>query len=335
MPTSIVWFYLPDREPLGGIDAEALDPDRDAGLMTTGLYAWILQTFLRLRAADLPVRLVQSPPGTGTVVVHVEHVERLLADAPAPDDLFVVTPRMDRRPQVLADLEVVQNITSIGPYQAFVPFWLQPGLIPRNEARGERLETATFMGFRESLADELATSCWADALSAAGFTWDLRVLTFGRNEDLLRNPWSDYSAVDAVVALRPRSAWPAAEKPASKLVNAWAAGVPAVLGPEVAYRELRRTPLDYIEVESPTEALAALVKLRDDSDLYSAMVANGRVRAREFGHERVAARWADLLWRDVPARSRTYRHRVSVKRRRERAVVRRLRHRIAARRPVL
>lgn len=334
MPTSPAWFYLPDREALGDLDAEELDPDRDADLITTGLYGWILQTFLRLRAVDLPVRLVEGPPAAGTVVAHVEYVERLLAEAPSPDELFVVTPRMDRPPQPLADLEVVQNVASVGPRQVYIPFWLQPGLVPRDAGRETRLETVTFMGYRESLADELASASWADALSGSGLVWDPRVLTWGRNDDLQRgNRWSDFSSVDAVVALRARSDWPARGKPASKLVNAWAAGVPAVLGPELPYRELRRSPLDYIEVESAREAFEALLKLRDDRGLYAAMVANGQARAREFRHERVAARWADLLWREAPARSRAYRHRLFVKRRHERAAVRRLRQRVAARVP--
>jgi hypothetical protein len=327
----VVSFYMPDREALGDRNADTLDPDRDADLIATGLYGWILQTYLRLRASGLPVRLDDVAPTSGTVVVHVEYVDRLLAEASAPAALFVVTPRMDRGPQLLADLEVVQNLSSVGSHQVYIPFWLQPGLTPRDRTRGTRVENIAFMGNRQSLHDELASPSWEEALVSRNFVWDSRVVTFVRNDQLqLGHRWQDFATVDVIVALRPPPTWPAAGKPASKLINAWAAGVPAILGPETPYRELRRSELDYIEVGNPAEALEALERLRADSELYTAMVANGRQRASEFAHERLVTRWTDLLWRDVPERARSYRHTIFARRRDYRAAVRSARRRITA-----
>jgi hypothetical protein len=327
----VVSFYMPDREALGDRDATTLDPDRDADLIATGLYGWILQTYLRLRASGAPVRLDDSAPKSGTVVAHVEYVDRLLAEASAPADLFVVTPRMDRGPQLLADLEVVQNLSSVGSHQVYIPFWLQPGLIPRDRTRDTRVENVAFMGNRQSLHDALASPPWGEALASRDFVWDSRVVTFVRNDQLQPDHrWQDFATVDVIVALRPPEAWPAAGKPASKLVNAWAAGAPAILGPEAPYRELRRSELDYIEVESPAGILEALDRLRADPELYTAMVANGLERAREFSHERLITRWTDLLWREVPGRARSYRHTIFARRREYRAVARRARNRIAA-----
>jgi hypothetical protein len=261
----------------------------------------------------------------------VEYVERLLAEASAPADLFIVTPRMDRGPQLLADLEVVQNLSSVGPYQIYIPFWLQPGLIPRDTSRGTRVENVAFMGNRQSLHDELLSPAWGEALTSRHFVWDSRIVTFVRNDQLQPgHRWQDFANVDVVVALRPPSAWPAAGKPASKLVNAWAAGAPAILGPEAPYRELRRSELDYIEVESPAEILHALERLRADPELYTAMVANGQRRATEFSHDRLVARWTDLLWEEVPPRVRSYRHSLFARRRDVRASTRRARQRIVA-----
>jgi hypothetical protein len=90
-------------------------------------------------------------------------------------------------------------------------------------------------------------------------------------------------------------------KPGTKLYNAWLAGVPAVLGPEPAFRELRRHELDYLEVTSVEEALAAIDRLRSDPALYRAMVDHGRERARDFSVEAILDRWTDLLWERVPA----------------------------------
>src|SRR5436309_1927650 len=84
---------------------------------------------------------------------------------------------------------------------------------------------------------------------------------------------------DAVLVLAVRPEGRSTNKPASKLVNAWLAGVPALLGPEIAYRELRRSELDYCEVSSLAEAQAAVDRLLGDPGLYNAMVENGRARA--------------------------------------------------------
>src|SRR5687767_8936464 len=95
----VVSFYLPERGALSGVDPVALDPDRDWAIFGTGLYVWILQTFLRLHAAGAPVRLVEAPPAAGLVVAHADHFERVLAEAVSPAHLTIVVARSDRRPQ--------------------------------------------------------------------------------------------------------------------------------------------------------------------------------------------------------------------------------------------
>jgi hypothetical protein len=90
-------------------------------------------------------------------------------------------------------------------------------------------------------------------------------------------------------------------KPATKLVNAWQAGVPALLGPEQAFQELRRSELDYLEVASVAEAREAVLQLRRDPGLYRAMVENGLRRGEEFAPEALVPRWAGLLFETIPA----------------------------------
>lgn len=107
--------------------------------------------------------------------------------------------------------------------------------------------------------------------------------------------WHDYRHADVVLAVRNLTAKDALAKPASKLVNAWLAGVPAILGPEPAYREIRRSDLDYIEVKTAQEALDALARLRSTPGLYQAMVENGRKRGADFTEPATVRRWVDLL----------------------------------------
>ena len=51
-------------------------------------------------------------------------------------------------------------------------------------------------------------------------------------------------------------------KPFTKLVNAWRAGVPAILGPESAFQSLHRENTDYFDVRSLDEIKRSLEALR-------------------------------------------------------------------------
>src|SRR5688572_17927047 len=141
----VVWFYLPEREALGGVDPLTLDPDRDWAIFGTGVYVWILQSFVRLRIAGAPVRLAKEPPEAGTVVVHAASFNRLLSEAVSPSDLTIVVAQSDRPAQPLADFAIVQNASSAGRDRFFIPSWLQPGLIPRDKSRGARVENMAYL----------------------------------------------------------------------------------------------------------------------------------------------------------------------------------------------
>jgi hypothetical protein len=320
-----VSFYLPERQALGGVDPLALDPDRDWAIFGTGVYVWILQTFLRLHIAGAPVRLVEKPPAAGLVVAHADHFQRLLFEAASPADLTIVVARSDRGPQLLADFGVVQNAASVDHYHFFIPSWLQPGLVPRAPERGTRVKEVAYVGAIKELDPDLASAAWAEVLRGRGLHWDNRAIAFAGNDQVYRQlRWNDYASTDVVVALRPPGSWNVRSKPAAKLQNAWAAGVPAILSPEMPYRELRRSRLDFLEARSSADVLAAIDTLRSDPGLYSAMVQNGLERAREFRPDRLVTRWIDLLWREIPERADTRTHQLLAKVRRWRALARRL-----------
>jgi len=96
-------------------------------------------------------------------------------------------------------------------------------------------------------------------------------------------------------------------KPPMKLINAWLAGVPAVLGVESAFRAIREHELDYLEVRSPDELEGALFRLRNDPELYRAMVAHGRARAAGFTTERGREVWKQVLTEDLRERHDAWR----------------------------
>jgi hypothetical protein len=319
-----VYFYFPEREALGGTDPLTIDADRDWFVFGTGVYVWILQTFVRLHAAGAPVRLVDTAPGGGMVVVHADHVARLRSEARAPADLTIVAVRADRKDRPPADFTIVQNAAGADRTSLFVPHWSQPGLVPRDPARGTRVERIGYFGNVKELHPDLADPAWAAMLAGRELSWDTRTISFAGNDRLYREArWHDYSTVDVVVAVRGPEFWGRRSKPATKLQNAWAAGIPAIVSPEIQYRELQRSPLDYLLARSRDDVLAAIEALRSNPQLYADMVRNGRLRAREFTADRVVKCWMNVLWREIPARAATRRHRWLARTRRYRALARR------------
>lgn len=306
-----VVFFLPLEADLERL--AALDPDAAPREFQRGERNWILQAHLRLAAAGFPSELGHELPTDGLVVFHAKHERELLRVRPRGSRAVLVGVRADNRQPLAAEFEIVQNRRWANDRERhYVAHWPQPGLQPRDPARGERFERVAYKGLLENLAPELLDARWRTFLAARGIEWTVDAVAFRPGEmESTELAWSDYTTVDAVVGLRPPSRRRAGSKPASKLVNAWLAGVPALLGPEPAYRELRRSPLDYLEVAGLAEAEAAIERLRADAGLRKAMAEQGRRRAGEHDVDAVAGRWIELLGSTLPrlaaARRRTRR----------------------------
>ena len=88
-------------------------------------------------------------------------------------------------------------------------------------------------------------------------------------------------------------------KPASKLINAWLAGTPALLADEPAFAHLKRSALDYIAIETPQDVIAAVDRLRASPAEYLAMADNGRRRGAAFSAQATKLRWTRFLLDDV------------------------------------
>jgi hypothetical protein len=124
-------------------------------------------------------------------------------------------------------------------------------------------------------------------LGEIGIDWTIRDQHSAKN--------MDYSDVDVVVAVRSFRRKGFIRKPASKLYNAWIAGVPAILGVEFAFREERRSELDFIEVTSCEAAMAAMRRLKASPELTARMIENGFRRAQDVGVDKLTERWWRLL----------------------------------------
>jgi len=267
---------------------------------------WLVQTYLRLAARGHDVRLAPCFPDDQSVCVYLSpvasrwglantHQVKVLAQelpeltqAQTGYGSFRVALCLDRPPAASAHVRVFQNPVVAEQFGAeFVPHWPQPGIVPRDPARGERFEHIVFAGISHNLDPEVQSDAFRQELACAGLTLDVRHA----------QGWQDYSGCDAVLAIRSRAVpeMMLRLKPASKLVSAWQAGVPAVLGVEPAFRVLRTSPLDYLEARDARDALAQLRVLRADPALVRAMRDQGRRRLREVDELSVVQAWEALL----------------------------------------
>lgn len=267
-----------------------LDPDADPQCLLRGEDYWIALTHARLRAAGAAVQLDNRVPEHGIAVFYAGDKRAVRAALRRGSRALCVAVRSDRHPVGFADVEVVQNAASADGVRAFhVPHWIQPGLVARDPARGSAVRTVLFPGTPQNLDDGFRAQRWQAFLAARGL--DFR----GHDTATCGVAWHDLGEVDVLLAIRPARLGVVANKPAWKLFNAWHAGVPAILGPELGYRELRRSPLDYLEAADVDAAMAALERLRDEPALYRAMVEHGRSRAVDFGDPATCARWQALI----------------------------------------
>lgn len=288
-----IYFYIPESDWPGADMPES--PDTPWLGFGRGIYCWILQTYLYLKADGFPCQLVGTLPSEGIVVVNRDSLPDNM-QLPSPKLLMVCT-KAERDPLPCSQIHIIQNPQqNLLPLISFwdnyyIPLWRQPGLITRDPGRGDRVENVAYFGIRRNLTPEFQESSWPEQLKALGLSWNI---VSGKS-------WNDYSNVDVVLGMRTFDRYEYIlnqnyiSKPATKLYNAWHAGVPAILGCDSAFRAERKSELDYLEVASLSETIAALKRLRDDKQLYQAMVENGRVRAQETEVAKVVSQWRSFL----------------------------------------
>jgi hypothetical protein len=256
------------------------DPDRFKG----GTINWIFQTYLRLgEPLEKKGYGVSFGEGLKPGCINIAHRDSLNRWLTPYYRSYVVGVRADRPPVKVCDWEIVQNrLGGMRACQTDISHWPQPGLLPRNSERGTSVEHAAYFGRTGTTSRWLREAAFKERLQALGVTFTIE-----------ERAWSDYRAIDVVIAHRNEAPTMLMQKPASKLINAWLAGVPALLNREPAFEDLRRSPLDYLQIDSPDDVVSAIRQLKESPQLYEAMVRNGEQRAREYTINAIRDRW---LW---------------------------------------
>jgi hypothetical protein len=290
----------PDIERLDESDI-ASAPKRFVG----GRNSWIAQTYVRLRA---PLRArgwsVSAGPQLVPGAITFAHRDDANGFGDGRHEAFLVVVRADRAPVVACDFAIVQNRIDPQGHERYVPLWPQPGLIHRDVSRGTRIERIAYQGRTGLNPPWFRDASFLRALAARRIDFEIR-----------KSGWEDYRQVDVALAARgAESARVLATKPATKLYNAWLAGVPMLASPEPAYCEVRRAPIDFLEVHGPDDVLRSLDLLRANPNLYAAMVAHGRERGLEFDVHATRRRWLALFDEEIVPAYREARARLESRR---------------------
>ncbi len=290
-----IYFYIPAAFWPAQLPTSSAENWSGFGL---GIYAWTLQTYLKLREAGFACQLTKQLPDQGIVLFHA-NATRGAAIRPGPRRLLICLKAEDTL-CAQAQLHVVQNPCEasrwLGCY--FIPHWPQPGLQPRLLERRDRFETIAFLGHRNSLVAELMAPEWEKKLQQRGLNW-LPVINTNvwDSHQSIDTRWNDYRHIDGIIAVRQfnlrRPAY--RNKPATKLYNAWLAGVPAILGRELAYQTEGTSGVDYLEANSMAELLSCLDQLQQDTVLRARIVKKGQIRSIHYTPEVITQRWQQFL----------------------------------------
>ena len=276
-----IYFYLPQKDWLDDMPEQ---PDVYWEQFGKGIYCWTLQTYLYLKADGFPCNLVGTIPDEGIVIAHRDSFPYELRPTPK---VLMVCIKPDRNPHPYAQLQVVQNSQDAKKLKNsyYISHWRQPGLIPRHPERGDRFENIGYFGISFNLAPELKAASWSKPLEELGLNWEI----------IPKNRWYDYSNIDAVVAVRNFQKQDYTQKPATKLYNAWHAGVPAILGKESAFQSERKSEFDYFEVSSVDDVITVLKHLKDSLQLCQKVRENSKVRAKDIEPQNVVRQWRNFL----------------------------------------
>jgi hypothetical protein len=251
-----------------------------------GRDVWIMQTYINLIKNGVFVTLSDNLLKDSINILHYDDMKFYDLSG----KFFVVTVRADRDPVFLSNIDIVQNKSSVFfKNNYYIPHWPQPGLLMRDSCRRSKLENIAYIGNKENI-DDFYTSKW----------FQKNLESMGMRLVIQDERWWDYRNVDIVLAIRTGTNFFLSTKPPSKLVNAWMAGCPAILGPESGYRELKLSDDDYFEARCPEDVLAILKILRNNPDQVARMRDNGLKRAEMFRVDSIVQKWVQFLHGPVP-----------------------------------
>lgn len=287
------FFYIPEHHLPDKERRDAWESGCPPALLGSGksasAQAWLFQTWIEVREKT-ETNLCTVLPKEGKIVTLANFLHPQFR---ATKNQCVAAVVADFLPHPGAQIQILQNAahTVRLPGSVFIPHWPQPNLIPRDPARGDRFESLAYFGDPQNLAPELRSETFQNELrSRCGLTIEIREAA----------RWHDYSDIDAVLAVRDFSKDRHLHKPATKLYNAWLAGVPLLTGSDSACAAEGTDCVDYLQVHSHAQLLECLERLKNDPTWRHRIVSEGQKKTATRNRDAVRQVWLDLLSKKLP-----------------------------------
>jgi hypothetical protein len=261
---------------------------------------WCLQTYLILsKNTDLPVTCSNRLMHDKVNLVHSDALLTLKGTA----NHFIVCIRADYPRRKWSHYHLVQNMNQLANNTAFIPHWVQPGLIARNPGRnGVKRVAYSGQVFNKNFAGSVDS--WKKMLAPH----DIEFVT------LTNGVWNDLSEVDVLIGIRGFNSRPYNTKPATKLFNAWQANIPFVGGNDSAYKQVGTPGQDYLLAKTFNQAVESIIRLKENPNLYASLVEKGKKKALLYTQDRITQVWVDVLTNRILSRYETWKRRTSFER---------------------
>lgn len=204
---------------------------------------------------------------------------------------------LDFRPVIPGATEIMPNQTSvIEANQIWLPLLPQRGMLPRDNSRYGSIRAVGLMANRDNVPDYLLNQEFGNRLSQIDVAWQPAFKDFAAPT---APAWHDFRELDAVLCVREDSTEkPLLRKPATKLINAWAAGVIPFIEAEPAYLELAKPGTDAILIHSLSDIVDVIEQLKHAPHEIRQLEQGVAARRSEFSVTQVLSRWIEVLYRD-------------------------------------
>ncbi len=283
--------WLPSSEWIQAWNQGKLISLEEEGKCVT-THSWIYQTWSLAQQSGVPCNLIHTIPVSDVAIFLKMSLTTKCKPSLSPN-LFLVDVVAHGSPHPAAHFHLVHNKAHARwlPRSLFIPHWPQPYLIPRDPDRGDRFENICFVGDPAQLALEFIAPSWRERLKS-----ELQLNFKIKGSD----QWHDYSDVDAVIALRDISSARYLDKPATKLYNAWHAGVPFIGGLDSAYAADGSPGINYLVASSVEETFQHLRRLKEDITLRQNLIRHGTEAGKAFTREATLEKWKTFLLETLP-----------------------------------
>lgn len=272
-------FYIPDNDVyLNGRSLEDIKLSEHT-FFTSSERAWIIQTYLHLKSFS---SLIICSDELMLDAINVVHCDEMLKNLDI-DNHFIVSIVADRRVHLSGNLAIVQNYDQITSRKDhWIMHWPQTNLLSSTRNDKECVFRIGFLGLEKNSIN------LKDIVNRSKYQNKIEVVYRGPGE------WHDYSDLDAVVAIRNFSS-KHSQKPPTKLVNAWRAGVVFIGGNDSAYEQIGIPGFNYIKCQSPDELVSQIDRLVECSEQRFEIVIAGKESAMQFTDSKIASHWLDFF----------------------------------------